>query len=123
MQVDQALAWRGRTAVDANGDKIGNIEEIYLDADTNEPEWLAVKTGLFGTKLSFVPIAEASERDGEVVQDLDLLGPPPARLVLDHAEAADHMVYGVHQRRAHVRDHVQVFDGEVALDQGVSARI
>jgi len=52
--------WRGRALVDADGDKIGTIEEIYLDAETSEPEWAVVSTGLFGTKQSFVPIGDAS---------------------------------------------------------------
>ena len=64
---DSAVAeWRGRTAVDSDGDKIGSIDEIYMDADTGKPEWLAVKTGMFGSKVSFVPIAEASDADGDV---------------------------------------------------------
>jgi sporulation protein YlmC with PRC-barrel domain len=46
--------------VDSDGDKIGKIEEIYLDAETNEPEWAVVTTGLFGTKQTFVPIGDAS---------------------------------------------------------------
>jgi uncharacterized protein (TIGR02271 family) len=58
--------WRGRNAVDSDGDKIGSIEEIYMDADTGKPEWLAVKTGLFGSNVSFVPIAEARDADGDV---------------------------------------------------------
>ena len=52
--------WRGRTLVDSDGDKIGTIEDIYLDQQTNEPEWAVVTTGLFGTKQSFVPIEGAS---------------------------------------------------------------
>jgi uncharacterized protein (TIGR02271 family) len=66
MQTDQAVAWRGRNAVDADGSKIGTVEEVYLDADTDQPEWLAVKTGMFGSRISFVPIAEASDADGDV---------------------------------------------------------
>jgi uncharacterized protein (TIGR02271 family) len=58
--------WRGRNAVDTDGDKIGSINEIYMDAQTGNPEWLAVKTGMFGSKVSFVPIAEAREVDGDV---------------------------------------------------------
>jgi uncharacterized protein (TIGR02271 family) len=58
--------WRGSTAVDSDGEKIGTVEEIYMDAETGRPEWLAVKTGIFGMKLSFIPIAEASESDGDV---------------------------------------------------------
>ena len=64
---DSAVAeWRGSSAVDGDGDRIGKIEEIYMDAETGKPEWLAVTTGLFGSKVSFVPIAEASEAGGEV---------------------------------------------------------
>jgi uncharacterized protein (TIGR02271 family) len=64
---EQAVAdWRGRNAVDSDGDKIGSIDEVYMDADTGKPEWLAVKTGMFGSKVSFVPIAEAREADGDV---------------------------------------------------------
>ena len=59
-------AWRGAAVVDHDGEKIGTIDEIYADADTGKPEWLAVKTGLFGMKLSFVPIAEATETGGGV---------------------------------------------------------
>jgi uncharacterized protein (TIGR02271 family) len=59
-------AWRGRDAVASDGEKIGTITEIYMDAETGKPEWLAVKTGMFGSKVSFIPIAEASEAGGEV---------------------------------------------------------
>lgn len=50
---------RGHDVVDPAGDKIGKIEDIYLDDETDQPEWLAVKTGLFGRRVSFVPLAEA----------------------------------------------------------------
>ena len=64
---EQAVAeWRGRNAVDSDGDKIGSIDEIYMDTDTGKPEWLAVKTGMFGSKVTFVPITEASEANGDV---------------------------------------------------------
>jgi uncharacterized protein (TIGR02271 family) len=58
--------WRGSTAVDTHGEKIGTIEEIYLDRETGKPEWLAVKTGMFGSKVSFIPVAETSTAGGEV---------------------------------------------------------
>ncbi|MBE2314600.1 PRC and DUF2382 domain-containing protein [Solirubrobacter sp. CPCC 204708] len=55
------LSWRGQTLIDAHDEKIGKIEEIYLDADTNEPEWALVTTGMFGNKQSFVPIQGATD--------------------------------------------------------------
>ena len=55
-----ALSWRGQDLVDADGDKIGKIDEIYLDQQSGEPEWAVVTTGLFGTKQSFVPLGDAT---------------------------------------------------------------
>lgn len=50
----------GYTAYDNEGKKLGKINEIYFDDDTSEPAWITVHTGLFGTKQSFVPLANAS---------------------------------------------------------------
>jgi hypothetical protein len=66
LEKNQILQFRGQDLYDRDGDKIGGVEEIYLDADTNEPEWALVNTGLFGTKRTFVPLREASERDGNL---------------------------------------------------------
>ncbi|MEJ7722514.1 MAG: PRC-barrel domain-containing protein [Ilumatobacteraceae bacterium] len=46
-----------RNAVDPEGDKIGTVHDVYVNDETGQPEWLAIKTGMFGSKLSFVPIA------------------------------------------------------------------
>ena len=57
---EEATSWRGLDAHGADGEKLGTISEIYLDADTGQPEWAAIKTGWFGAKLSFAPLAEAT---------------------------------------------------------------
>ncbi len=59
--------WRGRTALDRDGEKLGKIDEVYLDRQSGEPEWIVVKTGLFGSKSTFVPIRDASA-DGDDVR-------------------------------------------------------
>jgi uncharacterized protein (TIGR02271 family) len=64
LQRDEVLQLRGQQLFDRDGDKVGAIEEIYLDDQTNEPEWALVNTGLFGTKSTFVPLKDAT-RDGE----------------------------------------------------------
>jgi uncharacterized protein (TIGR02271 family) len=66
-EMTEAYDWRGRTILDADGDKIGKLSEIYLDQETGKPEWALVNTGLFGTKHSFVPLTGASP-DGEDVR-------------------------------------------------------
>ena len=54
---------RGASVVGAGGDKLGKIDEVYLDNETSKPEWAAVKTGLFGGNISLVPMA-AGEWNG-----------------------------------------------------------
>src|SRR3954453_12279436 len=49
----------GSTAVRNDGDKLGKGGEVYLDDETGRPEWATVHTGLFGTKETFVPLAQA----------------------------------------------------------------
>lgn len=49
----------GKELVDPEGDKIGSIDTIYLDDDTDEPEFALVNTGLLGMRSSFVPLREA----------------------------------------------------------------
>lgn len=63
----EAYDWRGRTMIGSDGEKIGAIDEIYVDADSGQPEWGLVNTGLFGTKSHFVPLAGA-QPSGEDVQ-------------------------------------------------------
>ena len=59
-------SWRGRTVVDSDGEKIGKLDEVYLDEQTGRPEWARVNTGLFGSKSSFVPLAGASPTGDDV---------------------------------------------------------
>jgi uncharacterized protein (TIGR02271 family) len=71
--------WSGRTVVDPDGDKIGKVDEVYYANDDGAPEWLAVNTGLFGTKTSFVPVegARPSGEDIQVAYDKDQVKDAP----------------------------------------------
>ena len=57
MNQNDLSGWVGHTLVDSNGNKIGKISDIYMDEATGRPEWVAVTTGLFGSNVSFVPLA------------------------------------------------------------------
>jgi uncharacterized protein (TIGR02271 family) len=52
---------RGNDVLDRDGEKIGKLEEIYLDEQSGRPEWALVKTGLFGGRSTFVPITDAQQ--------------------------------------------------------------
>jgi uncharacterized protein (TIGR02271 family) len=69
--LDTVRTWHGRTLVDRDGDRIGSIDAIYLDDQSGQPEWALVNTGLFGTKASFVPLAQATPTDHDVVVPYD----------------------------------------------------
>ncbi|NEB79491.1 PRC-barrel domain containing protein, partial [Streptomyces sp. SID14478] len=53
----------GLTAYDRTGEKIGSVERVYIDDATGRADWVTVKTGLFGMKESFVPLAGAGRED------------------------------------------------------------
>jgi uncharacterized protein (TIGR02271 family) len=64
--IDTVRTWEGRTMLDQDGNRIGSIDAIYLDDQTRQPEWALVNTGLFGTKSTFVPLAQATQTGEEV---------------------------------------------------------
>jgi uncharacterized protein (TIGR02271 family) len=65
------LSWRGQELRSSDDDKLGTIEEIYLDTRTDEPEWALITTGLFGSKQSFVPLRDASQSDEGITVPFD----------------------------------------------------
>lgn len=75
----------GAKALDKSGDKIGKIDQIYLDNQSGAPKWAAVNTGLFGLSSSLVPLA------GAAVSGDDLVVAPTKATVKDapHLDADD----------------------------------
>src|SRR4051812_5415744 len=66
-QQGEIMEWRGCEVVDQDGDRVGKLDEIYVDRETSQPEWAIVNTGLFGRKSSFVPLKDAL-REGEMIR-------------------------------------------------------
>ncbi|MEU8174747.1 PRC-barrel domain-containing protein [Microbispora hainanensis] len=56
----------GNPVLDLNGNKIGEVAQVFLDDATGRPKWLCVKTGLLHTKKTFVPLNKASLTAGHV---------------------------------------------------------
>jgi stress response protein YsnF/sporulation protein YlmC with PRC-barrel domain len=122
----------GHKAVDRNGDKIGTVDEVYLDDATGEPEWAAVRTGIFG-RDAFVPLT-TSEFSGEelrVPYDKSLIKESPDFGVGQHLSPAQELqlyrYYGLDaptgERAAATAPPAQGTAGSRAddLDFGVSA--
>jgi hypothetical protein len=58
--VENIAEWRGQDVVDTGGAKLGKLEHLYYDGETDEPSFIAVKTGLMNKSLTLVPLAHAS---------------------------------------------------------------
>ncbi|HET9658433.1 MAG TPA: PRC and DUF2382 domain-containing protein [Kineosporiaceae bacterium] len=70
--LDEVREIIGFTVYDTAGNKIGSVGQVYLDQATGRPEWLTVRTGLFGTKESFVPLTMAQVRSEGHAVDLSV---------------------------------------------------
>ena len=54
------------TAVDVNGEKVGDVQDVYVNDTTGQPDFISVNHGLFGGGTSIVPLRGHSLRDGEL---------------------------------------------------------
>jgi hypothetical protein len=48
--------WQGKVLLDVNGEKIGKLEDVYVDVETDVPQFATVKEGFIGRHLTFVPL-------------------------------------------------------------------
>jgi uncharacterized protein (TIGR02271 family) len=112
-QVTEAYDWSGRELLDAEGGKVGTIEALFRDEETQQPEWAAVKTGLFGTKLSFVPI-QGAEPAGE-----DLRVPFSKDQIKDAPKIDDSEGQLSQQEEAELYEHYGMSYGESRSDSGL----
>jgi uncharacterized protein (TIGR02271 family) len=61
------LLQRNGSILSTDGAKIGSIGQVYADDDNGQPTWATVKTGLFGTSESFVPLEGARVEGSDLV--------------------------------------------------------
>jgi uncharacterized protein DUF2382/PRC-barrel domain protein len=66
--IDTALEWQGRAVLDRSRERIGKLDEFFLDAETDLPAWGAVTSGLFGRRRSLVPLSEAEPAGEDELQ-------------------------------------------------------
>ena len=61
------LLQRNGNVLSEDGNKIGSIGQVYADDNDGQPTWGTVKTGLFGTSESFVPLQGARVQGDDIV--------------------------------------------------------
>ena len=80
--------WIGIDVVDRNGDRLGEIADIYYDDVSQRPEWVSIKAGLFkGHRIAPIAGARIEQVEGDDADD-------DGRLILsvdkDTVDAAPH---------------------------------
>lgn len=60
MDIERIESWRGQDVLDRDGEKLGKLEDVYVDLGSDEPGLAAVKTGLLGRTVRLVPLRDAS---------------------------------------------------------------
>jgi sporulation protein YlmC with PRC-barrel domain len=58
--VERITDWLGQDVLDTVGEKLGKLEHVYFDGETDEPTFVAVKSGTISKSLTLVPLDKAS---------------------------------------------------------------
>ncbi|HEX5857068.1 MAG TPA: PRC and DUF2382 domain-containing protein [Microbacterium sp.] len=56
----------GSNVIGSDDDKIGTVGQVYVDPDSGQPNWITVRTGLFGMRESFVPLDSAEQTGDDI---------------------------------------------------------
>lgn len=65
------LLTSGAAVVGSDGERIGTVSQVFVDDRSGNPEWVTVRTGLYGTSETFVPLDRAAVRGDEIVVPYD----------------------------------------------------
>ena len=60
MNIDDPARLNGTPVIGGDGEKLGSVDSVYYDNATDRPEWVAVRSGLFGTRVALVPLRRAN---------------------------------------------------------------
>ena len=96
----------GYTVYDVNYEKIGKVDDLFVDEDDN-PEYIGVKTGFLGTKSTLIPVelVRVNDRRGlvEVGADKDMVKDGPGidddEVITPEYEDRVHAHYGLGKGR------------------------
>jgi uncharacterized protein (TIGR02271 family) len=107
-QIDNLI---GRDIYGSDGGKIGTAVQVYADDQTGKPEWVTVRTGLFGTKESFVPLADASLSGDSITVPYDKAFVKNAPSIDEHGQLSEDQereLYAYYNRSDDGRDDTTV---------------
>src|ERR1700754_2918240 len=53
-------SWQGSDVLDPGGEKLGKLDEVYYDTETDEPGFASVKSGTISKHVTLVPLHGAT---------------------------------------------------------------
>lgn len=78
--IEDISQWLGQDVVDVDGDKLGKLQDVYIDVTTDEPAFAVVGIGFVGRRrLAFVSLegAAAGQQYVQVNYDKKLIRDAP----------------------------------------------
>jgi hypothetical protein len=66
VMAENVADWKGQEVLDLDGEKVGKLEDVFYDGETDEPAFAAVKSGVIGKHLTLVPLGGASVAPGHL---------------------------------------------------------
>ena len=48
--------WHDKMLIDREGEKLGKLQDVYVDTENDQPQFATVKEGFIGRHLTFVPL-------------------------------------------------------------------
>ncbi len=107
INIDDPARLEGTQVRGGDGSKLGDVEAVYYDNDSNRPEWVSVRSGMFGSHVSIMPLQSADYDGKELRVPFDkeaLKSAPhhdPGRELSPRDEEDLFRHYGVADGRAH----------------------
>jgi sporulation protein YlmC with PRC-barrel domain len=100
---------------------LGTVEDVYADIRSGRPQWAAVKSGLFGTDVSLIPLtrAECDDRSLRIPYSVQEVRDAPHRApgaMMSHKEEANlFRHYGANSGSARPSVNKSVTQGRTAV--------
>jgi uncharacterized protein (TIGR02271 family) len=103
--LEQLTSMRGTSVYSVDDERIGAVDEIYVDEQTGQPEWIGLGMGLFGAKRVLVPVQGAEPADDglrvpytkDAVRDMPAVDP---ERISEEDEARMHRHYSLEYSHA-----------------------
>ncbi len=58
--VEDLKDWRGEDVLDPHSEKLGKLDEVYYDVETDRPAFAAIRSGTLSKHLTLVPLDGAT---------------------------------------------------------------